>query len=52
MNNAKIIYKNNKNRRQIFEALSIRKKTAVNKIAFNTGIIILNIFNNDTQHLF
>ena len=49
INNTKIIYKNNnKNHLQIFEAITFKRflKTTINKIAFNTDINILNIFNN------
>ena len=55
INNAKIIYKNNnKNRLQILEAITIKikkKKNTINKIAFNTAIKILNIFNNKPSPL-
>ena len=49
INNKKIIYKNNKNRLQFLEEITIKifkKKKTINKIAFNTGINILNIFYN------
>ena len=46
INNTKNIYKNNnKNWLQIFEVIAIKNPT-INKIAFNTSIIKLNIFNN------
>ena len=32
--------------KQILEARTIKKKTAINKIAFTTGINTLNVFNN------
>ena len=42
-----IIKDNNKNCLQILKAITIKnKKTTINKIAFNAGINILNIFNN------
>ena len=48
ISNTKIMYKNNnKNHQPILETISIKNKThTINKIPFNTGINILNIFNN------
>ena len=44
----KIMYKNNRKKRlQILEAISIKDKLRnINKIPFNTGTKLLNIFNN------
>ena len=54
INKTKIIYKNNnQNRLQILEAISIKnlKNHTINKKkAFNTGVIILNIFSNLLYH--
>ena len=46
INNTNIVYKNdNKNRLQVHKAKNIYQ-TTINNIAFNTGIYMLNIFNN------
>ena len=47
--NTIIIYRNNSKKKQlqILETICIKnKKTNINKIAFNTGTNIVNIFNN------
>ena len=47
INNTKIIYRNNnKDHLLILKAITIKnEETTLNKITFNTGINILNIFN-------
>ena len=43
---SEVVYKNNKNRRQIIEAICMKNEQSIMyKIAFNSGTNMLNIFN-------